>query len=225
MVELNFQHGGAFALLWVDLETTGSEEDKDDIIEIGATMTDFDFERVDYRAGRDFSMVIEPSEYALGRLMKNGIVRQMHNENGLLEDCVGDPTRKKCIEEAEAELINWMSLAVNSRKQRGSAEKYKYMLAGSGVGHFDRRFINQHMPRLARLLTFAPLDVGMIRRFLKISGVDPSFADNTHEKNHRALDDVLLHLEEARAYRDRFSKLFAEDDVLVKKPRPTAAIQ
>ncbi len=194
--------GGAIGLLWVDLETTGAEENRDEIIEIGAILTDFNFERMDGRADRDFSIVIEPSEYALGRMMKNPVVRNMHIHNGLLNDCVSLPSRARAIEIAEQRLITYIQMAINAKKNRGDAGKFRFMLAGSGVGHFDNRFIRQHMPTLWKMLVFSPLDVGMVRRFLAISNVDLTpGADNTKSKDHRALGDILLHIEEAKAYR------------------------
>lgn len=193
---------GANALLWVDLETTGAEEDKDEIIEIGAVLTDFNFERMDYRPNRDFTCIIEPSETALGRMMKNPIVRNMHVHNGLLDDCLRSKHRETHIWNAEQKLIKYMQMAMNSRTNRGDATKYRYMLAGSGVAHFDNRFIRHYMPELSKLLVFSPLDIGMIRRFLKMIGVEPADADNSDSKDHRALGDILLHIEEAKAYRE-----------------------
>lgn len=199
--QLNDKLGGTLGQLWLDLETTGNDVEKDEIIEIGAVLTDHNFDRFDYRATRDFSIVIEPSEYALGRMMKNPIVRNMHVDNGLLDECLSSPKRVYFIEEAEAALLKYMTLAINSQKTRGDVGKFTFMIAGSGVGHFDRKFIDKYLPGLSGVLHFSPLDVGQVRRFLKVSNVDLSGADNTKSKNHRALDDVLLHLEEARTYR------------------------
>jgi hypothetical protein len=69
----------AKAILWVDLETTGTDETEDDIIEVGAILTDFDLEVI-----RMFSAVSRPSDHAYKRMMENKVVRKMHTDNGLL---------------------------------------------------------------------------------------------------------------------------------------------
>ena len=183
----------AIGILWVDLETTGTEEDKDDIIEVGSILTDFEFNTLD-----EFEIAVRPTAGALARMMFNPIVREMHTNNGLLEECLNS---KDTIEYAQEVMLRWMNHAINKKSTRGPVEKFRFMLAGSGVGHFDRRFIRQHMPKLDKLLSHGPLDVGAVRRFLKVSDVELATVPSSDAKNHRALDDIRLHLEEARAYR------------------------
>lgn len=71
-------------LLWLDLETTGTDETKDSIIEIGCILTTPDLR--DKEPTATFQRIISPSDEALGRLLRNGIVREMHEANGLLDD-------------------------------------------------------------------------------------------------------------------------------------------
>lgn len=192
-------NGGAVAMLWVDLETTGTDEAFDEVIEIGAIMTDFEFNVLGDPAG--FEVIIEPTEYALGRMMKDKVVRDMHNDNGLLGEVLNG--QGKDLRTAQYDMLEWMENTLNVKKRKGPVNKFRFMLAGSGVDHFDKRFIVEHLPDVNKLLAFPTLDVGMVRRFLRFSGVEPSH-DNTESKDHRALGDIRLHLEEARAYRDMF---------------------
>lgn len=193
---------GAKGLLWIDLETTGLSEVYDEIIEIGAIYTDFNL----IPLGPNFTVVIEPGEYAIGRLMMEPAVRNMHTENGLLEDIFA----RKCvksIEEAETKLINWLDLIINRSSRKGPMEKFRFILAGSGVGHFDRRFIQAYMKRLDKMLAHAPLDVGDVRRLAKLAGFEPSSVPSQDTKTHRAADDILQHLQEAQVYFDLFKQL------------------
>lgn len=184
----------AIGILWVDLETTGTDQDVDDIIEIGSILTDFEFNTLD-----EFSIVIRPSTYSLGQMMFNPIVREMHTANGLLEECINS---KVDIAEAEQKMMSWMNHVINKKTTRGPVEKFRFMLAGSGVGHFDRRFIKEYMPKLDKILNHGPLDIGAVRRFLRVSGQELAPVPSSDAKNHRALDDIRMHLEEARAYRE-----------------------
>jgi oligoribonuclease len=196
-------NAGVQGLLWCDLETTGVEEDLDEIIEIGALITDFDFNVL----GPRFSRIVEPSERALGRLMKNPTIRKMHTDNGLLDEILSSGNAKGPLR-AEMDMHSWMDDVINLKTRKGPVDKYRFMLAGSGVGHFDKRFIKTYLPRIDKLLAFPILDVGVVRRFLRFSGVQFPAAPEANNKNHRALDDIELHLEEARFYKERLREEF-----------------
>lgn len=195
---------GAHALLWMDLETTGDDKYEDEIIEIGAMLTDFNLEQI---GNTSFEQVITPTDESLGRMMKNHVVREMHLANGLIEDILSG--KGVSTFEAQKRLLAWLTNQWNSSKQRGPIDKYKFMLAGSGVSHFDKFYIDTHLIRLADLLVYAPFDIGHTRRAFKIFGCElagnPSSKD---QKNHRALDDVRLHLEEAKFFKTRMREQF-----------------
>lgn len=174
-------------LLWVDLETTGTDENLDGILEIGAIITTPDLDRV-----ADWHRVIgiEPQHHE--RLLDNEFVYSMHEHNGLLDDCA---TSFWKIEEADRDLAHDMAF---------HGEPHDYMLAGSGVGHFDRRFIRRHLPRVESMLQYPVIDVGVIRRTMRMwagEGLDFKFNES---KDHRAMGDIELHLNEALAYRSLF---------------------
>jgi oligoribonuclease len=199
-MQLELSNGGALYLLWVDLETTGDDETLDDIIEIGALVTDFDLQVV----GNSFHATIEPSEFALGRLMKNEVVRQMHTDNGLLLECITGMARALSIADAERDMLYWLDTLINRRTRKGPVTKFRFQLAGSGVSHFDRRFIDGRMPKLSKLLTFAPYDIGQVRRGFKFAGVDLGNTASSQIKTHRAEDDILMHLREAQDFHEMF---------------------
>lgn len=115
-------------LLWLDLETTGTDETKDSIIEIGCVLTDADLNEIG-----TFTMYVEPTDEALGRLLRNEVVREMHAANGLL-DLIADPDGAAVRpHEAASELLGWLD----------SHSVGKVAIAGSGVAHFDRRFLDR----------------------------------------------------------------------------------
>lgn len=175
----------AKAILWVDLETTGGDETEDEIIEVGAILTDFEYKEI----APEFQMVCKPSDHAWSRLMANEVVKKMHTENGLIAELTRPWAHD--INHVDLQLEDF----VRSRIPAG-----KVILAGSGVGHFDRKFINVQLPNTALLLKHAPLDIGVVRRFLRYAGYTFKM-DAQPTKNHRAFDDITLHLNEAREYR------------------------
>lgn len=174
-------------LLWLDLETTGSDESVDEIIEVACIVT-----TTDLVGDKTFSHVVRPSSAGLGRIYDNDIVYYMHRNSGLLDDC----RNAHSLNVIEANLTDWLATVSTSNK---------FTLAGSGVGHFDMRFVRKHMPNLARRLNYPVIDVGVIRRAYRMwTGETISTANDS--KTHRALDDIRCHLEEARAYQAHWQK-------------------
>lgn len=194
-------------LMWWDCETTGSDELKDCIIEVGCALTAADLSPL-YSEDWDpyFSMTVKPTDEALGRMMRNSIVRDMHTDNGLLAEILaGDGLAPDRVAKL---LLAWLI-------DHGAAQG-KVVICGSGVAHFDRRFVRRYMPQLDRFCRYWMIDVGVIRRahdfWLGVPG--PNMNDG---KTHRALDDAKCHLAEARAYQ----KLWQERGV--GRTEPTSA--
>lgn len=176
-------------LCWVDLETTGSNVDHDEIIEIGAILTTPTLEQI----GDPFQQVLEPGPMALGRMMQNAVVREMHKANGLLADVLNDQGVRPHV--AATRMLEWLDRYDHGDFRRGR----NLILAGSGVGHFDKRFIDKYLPQVSQRLRYYVLDIGVIRRAHRMwLGSDLSTANDG--KTHRALDDIKCHLDEARDF-------------------------
>jgi oligoribonuclease (3'-5' exoribonuclease) len=207
-LRLNIPNDGALGIVWLDLETTGSDKKYDEIIEIGALYSDLNF----VRHGETFKCNIMPSDEALGHMMKEPIVREMPPKSGLLDEILSGRCTQ-AISDAENLLIDWLDLTINRSKRRGPVEKFRFILGGSGVGHFDRAFIDRHMPRLANLLVFFPMDVGNVRRLARFAGFEQASSRANSAKTHRALDDILQHFTEARDFYDLFTKLAQQQEL------------
>jgi len=186
-------------LLWVDLETTGTDENRDPILEIGAVVTNTNYPFGEVAA---FESVVDPGTVTWQARLGD-YVREMHTKNGLLDDIAAG---KGCdIQNAEATIIQLL---------RQLGQPHQFMLAGSGVGHFDRRFIATQMPKLDGWLSYPNADVGAVRRFVTFAGRgDLVSAGTTYEgdafkdKPHRGMDDVRDHIAEARVYCEMFRSL------------------
>jgi oligoribonuclease len=169
-------------LLWLDLETTGVNElAGDEIIEVGCILTTESLVTLG-----EFNAVVRPSTKAKARLVANQIVFDMHTINGLLDEL----NYGNAIEDVEQRLIHWLSdLKV----------PHPLTLAGSGVSHFDSRFISAQIPYLHRRLNRFVIDIGIVRRAHRM-WTGNTVSDINNSKTHRTLDDVRCHLTEARAY-------------------------
>ncbi len=179
-------------LLWVDLEGTGIDLSKDQILEVGAILTPADLSRnLAY-----YETLVRPTMSSLARVISSEPVWGMHSKSGLIAD-LSDPEKpKKTVAEVEKDLLDLLD--------RHGVQSLA--LAGSGVAHYDAPLIRRDMPELATRLPYWSLDTGTVRRALKIlGGVDlrPAYHAET-DKRHRALDDIEDHLAEARMFKDLF---------------------
>jgi len=173
-------------LLWTDLETSGTDENRDKILEIACIVTSTGLEELGA-----YEAVIWPDgwEDAAGSppasLDIDPYVMKMHTDSHLWEDCAQSGVS---VRAAEAELIRWLGLV---------GKRHEFVLAGSGVSHFDRRFLAAQMPDLTGWLRYYSIDVGVLRRTLGLIGRD-DLVRPAPDKPHRAMADVRIHLDELR---------------------------
>lgn len=159
--------------LWLDLEMTGLDVQKERIIEVGAIITDLklnpisDFHRIVYQPTELLSQMDEWN-------------KSHHGKSGLLDKI---PNGEK---EAEVEkaLIDWVTPHFNEA----------IILAGNSIGQ-DRLFLDKYFKEFAKLLHYRQLDVTSFKLHLSTLGVD------FKKKNtHRAIDDIKESIEEFRHF-------------------------
>lgn len=182
-------------LLWCDLETAGLDESTDSILEVAVVVT-----RPDLTELESYESAIWPGHWgsmtAELPFIEPEVVR-MHTDSGLLDACAlsGVP-----LHEAEGRICSILGdLGVPP----------EFVLAGSGVSHFDRRFINRQMPGLASWLRYYPIDVGVLRRTLELFG-HGDLIGSAPLKPHRAMADIRLHIEEFRNIKDSLDELIRD---------------
>lgn len=190
------------ALLWVDLETSGSKPE-DFIMEVAAVATDAELNRL-----WQIQMPIALSEEGWQRFRDNAFVFNMHTQNGLAADVA---TKGRPIEMADNSISALMKGTVVDGK---SVRSHDWMLAGSGVSHFDRQFVLRDLPKTSSFLAYPTLDVGVLRRAFWYMGADRLIRDKQErgEKSHRALDDILDHIEEFKHYKERMQYFLQLDE-------------
>lgn len=195
------------ALAWVDLETTGLPEPGDGImdyrnlhlLEVAVLITDLDLEPI---AG--FHEVVKMTTAAATALKGNDYVREMHTKNNLIRDSIKSPDALT-LEDLDSELDKLF-------QEKTSFERGEFAIAGSGVARFDHPVIDVKMPKFARWLHYAEIDIGQLRRLTTIFNHNQPVINPVPEssrdgaKTHRAWDDVNAHLKEAKRYQNFIQK-------------------
>jgi oligoribonuclease len=167
-------------LLWVDLEMTGLDPQKDKILEVAAIATDWNFKEY-----ATFESVIHQPPAVLGR-MDTWCMTQ-HGASGLTERVKGS---KMSEAEAEKLLIDLVDAHFNSGKP--------VILAGNSI-HMDRRFIIESWPKLDEKLHYRMLDVSA----WKIVFEGKYRKKFSKSENHRALEDIRGSIEELKYYMNK----------------------
>lgn len=169
-------------LIWIDLEMTGLDTARDQIIEIATVITD---SHLNTLAEGPVLAIRQDAE--LLAQMDAWNTRQ-HNKSGLLER-----VRKSRIVEAEAETA---TLAFVRRYVASGVSP----MCGNSVCQ-DRRFLARAMPALEAYFHYRNLDVSTLKELARrwAPGVAGGFSKDSA---HRALDDIHDSIAELRYYRE-----------------------
>ncbi len=173
-------------LIWIDLEMTGLDPDKDLIIEIATVVTDKNLNVL--AEGPVFA--IHQTDAALAAM--DDWNQKHHGQSGLI-----DRVKNSNISDADAEirtiefLQQWLT--------PGSSP-----MCGNSICQ-DRRFLYRYMPKLEAFFHYRNLDVSTVK---ELAGRwAPEIMDGFKKKSaHQALDDILESIEELRYYREHFFK-------------------
>ena len=174
-------------LIWIDLEMTGLDPDKDVIIEIATLITDADLnilaEGPTYAVHQPDSVLDTMDEWNTNQHGKSGLTQRVRDS-------------KISPAQAEAETIAFLEQWV---------PKGKSPICGNSICQ-DRRFLVRGMPTLEAYFHYRNLDVSTVKELARrwrpdvLAGVKKSSA-------HLALDDIKDSIAELQHYRDTFFKL------------------
>lgn len=171
-------------LLWVDLEMTGLDPEKDKILEVAAIATDWQFNIIDKMT----AVVKVPEQLIKERMV--GEFWEAHKETR-------DALVKQNIEGLEPSLVEDQILEF-IEKNLGK-EVY---LAGNSI-HQDKRFIVKEWPKLDQRLHYRMFDVSAWKIYFE-NVLNKKFAKR---EAHRALDDIEGSIEEIKYYLNFLKKV------------------
>lgn len=179
-------------LLWLDLETTGLDERRGDILEVAWVLVEVmpSGQWVELDA---FAQVMPMMDDMLKRCDPYAL--KMHAASGLLPE--NRDTYKQCMATVPGEKaplsvreVGTLLFETLMRHTRGAGGgKREIRLAGYSVGSFDLRWIEKHWPLAAGLLSHRVMDVSSLRLFVEMIDPDALYPKDK-EVTHRAKDDL-----------------------------------
>ncbi len=179
------------SFIWCDLETTGLDPQREEILSVGLLITDDNMREV-ARFERDVHV---PLGYLAMREMSD-YVREMHTKSGLLQRCEASTQHLGDVErEARAFLTQHLGEPAEKITERPP-------MAGNSV-NFDRGFLTHHCPGLIKHFNYRLLDVSTLK-VLALATVPGARAwnDSRPDAAHTPLADIegsLLELAHWRA--------------------------
>lgn len=174
-------------LIWIDLEMTGLDPEKERIIEIATIVTDKD---LNILAEGPVLAIHQPE--ALLSKMSDWCVKT-HTENGLVERVRQSKLTERAAELQTLDFLKkWVPKGVSP-------------ICGNSVAQ-DKRFLFKYMPELADYFHYRHLDVSTLKELA--SRWKPEVLTHFKKQNtHLALDDIRESINELAFYRANFIRL------------------
>jgi oligoribonuclease len=174
-------------LIWIDLEMTGLDPDRDSILEIATIVTDANLEEL-----------AEGPVYAIrhsGETLKamDDWNREHHGASGLWDRVLRSSVDLRGAEQGTLRFLEqWTA--------RGSSP-----LCGNSICQ-DRRFMYRLMPELEGWFHYRNLDVSTVKE-LAARWAPDLLNGLTKQNRHEALSDIRESIQELRYYREHFFAL------------------
>ncbi|XP_020504582.1 small fragment nuclease isoform X2 [Labrus bergylta] len=179
-------------IVWVDLEMTGLDIEKDQIIEMACIITDSELKIV----AEGPNLIIKQPDTLLDGMSE--WCQEHHGKSGLTQ-AVRDS--KISLEQAEYEFLSFIRLYTPPGQ---------CPLAGNSV-HADKRFLDKYMPQFMYHLHYRIIDVSTIKELCRRWFPEDYKMAPQKKGTHRALDDIQESIKELQFYRANIFKDSTEE--------------
>ena len=176
-----------FRLVWLDMEMTGLDPERERIIEVAVVVTEPDLTVV----AEGPVLVIHQPDSLLDAM--DSWNRSTHSKSGLTAKVKASAMTE---EQAQDELITFLSQYVPAGKSP---------LCGNTVSQ-DRRFMFKYMPKLEQFFHYRTVDVSTLKELAR--RWKPELLKGFEKRSkHEALADIYESIDELKYYREVFIKL------------------
>jgi len=173
-------------LVWLDMEMTGLDPDRDRIIEIAIVVTDAQLNTVSQAP----VLVVHQPDSILDAM--DDWNKSTHARSGLIDKVKASTLGERAVED---QLLAFLAQHVPGKTSP---------MCGNSICQ-DRRFLARHMPRLEAYFHYRNLDVSTLKELAK--RWKPEVAKRlVKQGKHEALADIHESIDELRYYREHFLK-------------------
>lgn len=172
-------------LVWMDLEMSGLEPEKDVILEIATIVTDANLNILE-----EGPVLAVHQPLNVFECMDDWNTRH-HNQSGLVERC---KKSQYSLADCENETLRFI--------KKYTVEKGN-VLCGNSITQ-DRRFLYKYMPKLSNWLNYRNVDVSSIKELT--FRWYPNLPEFQKMESHKALDDIRESIAELQYYRKTIFK-------------------
>lgn len=172
-------------IVWVDLEMSGLDINKDHILEMACIITDKNLNII----SESPNIIIKQSDEILNSM--DDWCKRTHGESGLTENVKNSKIDLKTAEQMMLDFV------------QAHTPKGKCPLAGNSI-HIDRLYLEKYMGNFLNHLHYRIIDVTSIKELVKRWYPDDRYFDKSN--SHRALDDIKESIKELEYYRAKLFK-------------------
>jgi oligoribonuclease len=174
-------------LIWIDMEMSGLDPDRDKVLEVAIVITDGELNTV---AEAPVFVVHQSNDVLAGMDDWN---RKTHAKSGLVDRVKASVLSERDVEDR---MVAFLGDYVPPKISP---------MCGNSV-HQDRRFMARHLPKLEDFFHYRNLDVSTLKELAR--RWKPQLLDGLvkHGK-HEALADIHESIDELRYYREHFIRL------------------
>ncbi len=175
-------------LIWIDLEMTGLDHKKDQIIEIATVVTDANLNKL----AEGPVIAIKTEQHYLDGM--DEWCTTHHGNSGLTQRIIESNVT---MQQAELETIEFLKQYV---------PKGKSPMCGNSICQ-DRRFMIEQMPVLEAFFHYRNLDVSTLKELAK-RWAPTVYSSHKKRGAHLALDDIYESIDELKHYQNYLFKSF-----------------
>ena len=177
------KHSRTEYIAWIDVETTGTNPERDEILEVGALVTDIQGRQI----GPTYEALFSVNKLSSVISQTSENVQKMHERSGLWLDLWSRETQAShCVDKA-------MSLWFDSL----CLDEQRVVYFGGNSITLDRNFVGLHLPVFYGSISHKSVDVTSLSIAIQSNSSVSGFKKT---QNHRALSDANDSADEYRHY-------------------------
>lgn len=183
------KHNKIEYIVWIDVETTGTDPERDEILEIGSLVTDIEGNKL----GDPYEALFTVKNLSETMVKASETVQKMHETSRLWLDLWELDTKSAAV--VDKEMLEWIKPFVD--------DDIILYFGGNSIT-LDRNFVKMNLPEFYRNISYRSVDVTSLSIAIQSNS---SVQGYRKYKQHRALSDALDSVEEYRHYMNHITSL------------------